>query len=214
VPDAVETSEQTRALHKLSRLHDEAVETADLANLLGRAPFTAWLLIAGMAVVGFTSASVVAVAPLLLWCLFTSAAAVAVLRIYQHTIVAPFELMPLRAFAADLHAGLLFAGVAWGAGGFLAIPAVANPLMLVLFSAGTAVGISAILRVRASLYFLAPAIVLSALAALFRPLPEAGMAAGFVLLAGFAIAGAIWLSGHWTARKLGFPPQPLAFPAS
>lgn len=209
VPEAVEISDQARALHKLSRLHDEAVETAELANLLGRSSFVAWLLIAGMAVVALTSAGVVALEPLVLWCLFTAAAAVAVLRLYQRTIVAPFELMPLRAFAADLEAALLYAGVAWGAGGFLALPAVADPLMLVLFAAGTAAGVSAILRSRASLYFLAPAVILPMLAALFRPLPEAGVAAGFALLAGLSIAGVIWLSGRWTARKLGFASLPL-----
>ncbi len=209
VPDAVETSEQMRALHKLSRLHDEAVETAELANLLGRASFVAWLLIAGMAVVALTSAGVVAFQPLVLWCLFTAAAAIAVLRLYQRTVVAPFELMPLRAFAADLDAALLYAGVAWGAGGFLALPSVATPLMLVLFAAGTAGGVSALLRARASLYFLVPAVILPALAAAFRPLPEAGVAAGYALLAGFAIAGVLWLSGRWSARKQGFASLPL-----
>ena len=209
VPETGEANEQVRALHKLSRLHDEAVETAELANLLGRASFVAWLLIAGMAVIALTSTGVVTLEPLVLWCLFTAAAAVAVLRLHQRTIVAPFELMPLRAFAADFDAVLLYAGVAWGAGAFLALPAAADPLMLVFFAAGTAAGVSAILRARESLYFLAPAIILPVLAAIFRPLPEAGVAAAFALLAGLAIACAVWLSGRWAARKQGFSSLPL-----
>ncbi len=206
VPEAEAAAGQARALHRLSRLHDEAVVTAKLANLLGRTSFVAWLLVAGMAVIGFTSAGIVTLAPLVLWCLFTSAAVIAILRLYQRTIVAPFELMPLRAFAADLEAALLYAGVAWGAGGFLVLPGTSDPLMLVLFSAGTAAGVSAILRSRTSLFFLAPAVIIPALAADFRPLPEGWVAALYALMAGAALAGVIWLSGRWAARRLGTAP--------
>jgi hypothetical protein len=208
-PQAEAAAGQARSLHRLSRLHDEAVVTAKLANLLGRTPFAAWLLLAGMAVVGFSSAGLVTFAPLMLWCLFTSAAVIAILRLYQRVIVAPFELLPLRAFAADLEAALLYAGVAWGAGGFLVLPGTSDPLMLVLFSAGTAAGVSAILRARASLFFLAPAVVLPALAAISRPLPEGWLAALYALMAGAALSGVIWLSGRWAARRLGASPLSL-----
>lgn len=207
--DTIAEGDYARTLRRLSRLHDEAFETAQLSNLLGRAPFVAWLLVAGMAVVALTSAGMLAVAPLVVWCLFSSAAVVAVLYLFQRAIVAPFELMPLRAFAADLEAVLLYAGAAWGAGGFLALPEGSHPLALVLFSAGTAAGVCAILRARTSLFFLVPAIILPSAAAIMRPLPDGGLAALYALMAGVAIAGAVWLSGRWMARRLGVAPLSL-----
>jgi hypothetical protein len=197
---------QAHALHRLSRLHEEAVETAQLANLLGRSPFVAWLLIAGLGVVALTSTGAVPLAPLVLWSLFTAASAIAILRLYQRTSVAAFELMPLRAFAADLDAALLFAGFAWGAGGFLALPPASNPVALLLFAAGTAAGVAALLRARQSLYFLVPAVVLPAIAAFLRPLPDAPLAATLLLLLGAGLAGATLLSGWWQARRLGLAP--------
>lgn len=197
---------QTQSLSRLSRLHEEAVETAHLANLLGRAPFAAWLLIVGLGVVAFTSAGAVPLAPLVLWCMFTAAASITVLRLYQRTAVAAFELMPLRAFAADLDAALLFAGFAWGAGGFLALPATSGAVAVMLFAAGTAAGVSAILRARPSLYFLVPAVILPAIAALFRPLPDGPLAATLTLLLGAMAVGGTLLSGWWAAKRQGLAP--------
>jgi len=197
---------QAHALHRLSRLHEEAIETARLANLLGRSPFVAWLLIAGLGVVALTSTGAVPLSPLVLWSLFTAASAITILRLYGRTSVVPFELMPLRAFAADLDAALLFAGFAWGAGGFLALPQSSNPLTLILFAAGTAAGVSALLRARPSLYFLTPAVILPAIAAFLRPLPDAPLAATLLLVLGAAVAVATLLSGWWQARRLGLAP--------
>ena len=197
---------QTQSLSRLSRLHEEAVETAHLANLLGRAPFAAWLLIVGLGVVAFTSAGAVPLAPLVLWCMFTAAASITVLRLYQRTAVAAFELMPLRAFAADLDAALLFAGFAWGAGGFLALPVTSGAVAVMLFAAGTAAGVAAILRARPSLYFLVPAVILPALAALFRPLPDGPLAATLTLLLGAMAVGGTLLSGWWAAKRQGLAP--------
>ena len=209
VPKDVEAANQLRALKKLSRLHDEAIETAELANLLGRTPFVAWLFIAGMAVVALTSAGVVPLARLIVWCLFGFAAVIPILRLHNRTIVAPFELLPLRAFEADLEAALLYAGSAWGAGAFLALPGVATPLMVLLFSAGTAAGVGAILRARLCFYFIVPAIVLPVLAAILRPLPDAPLASLLVLLGGTVVAGLLWMSGHLIARRQGLGPLPL-----
>ena len=197
---------QAHALHRLSRLHEEAVETAQLANLLGRAPFVGWVLIAGLGVVALTSAGAVPLSPLVLWCLFTAASALVILRLYQRTSAVAFELMPLRAFAADLDAALLFAGFAWGAGAFLALPDGASALTLMLFAAGTAAGVGALLRARPSLYFLVPAVILPAMAAFLRPLPDAPLAATLVLLLGALVAGGTLLSGWWQARRLGLAP--------
>lgn len=196
----------SRVLHRLSRLHEEAVETAQLANLLGRAPFAAWLLIVGLAVVALTSAGSVPTAPLTLWCFFTAVSAIAVLRLHRRTIVASFELMPLRAFAADLEAALLYAGFAWGAGGFLALPSGSTPLTVMLFAAGTAAGIGAVLWARPSLYFLVPAVILPTMAALLRPLPDGPLAATLALLLGAMVGGGTLLSGWFAARRLGLAP--------
>ncbi|MGQ0741835.1 MAG: hypothetical protein ACT4OG_06010 [Alphaproteobacteria bacterium] len=194
---------QTHALHRLSRLHEEAAETAQLANLLGRAPFSAWLLIAGLGVIAFTSTGAVPLSPLLLWCLFTAAAALVILGLYRRASVAAFELVPLRAFAADLDAALLFAGFAWGAGAFLALPGAASALALALFSAGTAAGVAALLRARAGLYFLVPAVVIPAMAALLRPLPDGPLAATLALVLGALVAAGVLLNGWWQARRVG-----------
>jgi hypothetical protein len=194
---------QTHALHRLSRLHEEAAETARLANLLGRAPFAAWLLIAGVGVIALTSPLAVALSPLVLWSLFSAAAALVVLALYRRTSASAFELVPLRAFAADLDAALLFAGFAWGSGAFLALPEGSGALSLTLFSAGTAAGVAALLRARASLYFLVPATVISAMAALMRPLPDGPLAATLVLLLGALVAAAVVASGWWQARRIG-----------
>jgi hypothetical protein len=179
-------------LAQLAMLHDEARETAMLANLLARAPYAAFAL-AGMALVTATLSFAQSSKPALIaWLVLVAAGAGAVARAYAYTIKAPFERVPLRAFSRDLSATLFYCGFAWGTGAFLAVPASAPALPLVLFSAGACCVVAAALRARdQALIFLAPVAGLSALALLIR-----GEAAGLEVLAACGlVAGAIYAAG-------------------
>jgi hypothetical protein len=176
------------SLARLAMLHDEARETALMANLLGRAPQAA-VALAGFALVtatlSFTHVSIISLA---VWLALMTGSVAAIARAYAHTIRAPFERVPLRSFATDLSAILFFAGFAWGAGAFLAMPATASASMVLLFSAGTCAAIAALLRSPEHvLFFLAPVAGLAALASLMR-----GQVAGLeVLVACGLVAAAV-----------------------
>jgi hypothetical protein len=184
---------ERNALAQLAMLHDEARETAMLANLLGRALYAACAL-AGLALVtaGWALAQV-SPAPLAAWLVLVAIAAGAIAHAYNQTIKAPFELAPLRSFSKDLSAIMLYAGFAWGAGAFLVIPVAASPAALLFFSAGTCVVIAALLRSREhALLFLAPVAGLSALAPLMHGRP-AGLG---VLVVSGVLAGLIYAAGR------------------
>jgi hypothetical protein len=184
------------SLVQLAMLHDEARETALLANLLGRAPYAAFAL-AGMALVtaalSFTQSSTPA---LIVWLVLVAAGIGAIARSYAHTIKAPFERVPLRAFSRDLSAILFYAGFAWGAGAFLAVPVTTPVVMVLLFSAGTCAMIAALLRSpEHALFFLAPVAGLAALASLMR-----GQVVGLdVLVACGLVAGAVHVADRFFA---------------
>ena len=74
------------------------------AVLLGMACATAVLVHAG-------------IAPLLTWLTLAGAGLVALMRAYIIAIAAPFARAPMRFFARDLQAVMLYVGFAWGAGG-------------------------------------------------------------------------------------------------
>jgi len=205
IADALRGESAVPALERLSHLHDEAVETAQHANLLGRAPRAAILLAAGFVLVALAipGADLVSLA---VWGLFVGAAAFAVIRAYRQGIRAPFEIKKLRAFAADLHAILLYSGFAWGAGAFLALPADTGPVAVMAFSAGTAAILGVVLRERAAtLSFLAPAILIPAAAAVLRPLPDGGSTALAVLMLAGLIAGLSLFLDWAETRRLSAP---------
>ena len=187
---AIEMPSVHRAsLAQLAMLHDEARETALLANLLGRAPYAAAAL-GGLALASAgLSFAHVSVAPLITWLVLIAAGVGAIARAHSQTIKAPFERVPLRAFSKDLSAIMFYAGFAWGAGAFLALPAEASMPALLMFSVGTCVAMAALLRARdQALIFLAPVAGLCALAPLMR-----GEAVGLaVLVACGVVAGLIY----------------------
>ena len=192
------------ALVRLAHLQGEAVETARIANLLGRTPPAAGALFASCALIAAASAGAVPAIMLGLWTLFVTAAALAMLRAARQVSRSAFELLPLRAFALDLNAVMLYAGFAWGAGAFLALPPGAQGWMLAAFAIGGAAAIGMLLRARnATLYFLAPNVVLAAGSALLGP---AGWDAAAGLLAlGLALAGAAELLERLAARRIQAP---------
>jgi hypothetical protein len=197
-------------LAQLVRLHDEAAETALLANLLGRAPR------AGAAIIVCALALVVAVqdamplGQVVVWLALIAAGSAALWRAYARAIAAPFELFTLKAFAGDVSAVLFYAGFAWGAGAFLALPATSSPLPLVLFAGVPCALVAGLLQSRIpTLFFLAPVAGLSTLAALVRPV--GGLtAAALTLVACAAVAGV----SYWIERVSAPMGMPSLVPAS
>jgi hypothetical protein len=185
---------RSRALiANLAELHDEAAETALLANLLGRVPYLAVVLL----ILTLAAAMLVhgAFAPLLTWVTLMGAGLIALTRAYVTMIAAPFERARLRFFARDLQATMLYVGFAWGAGSFLALPADVSFLQLLAFGAGAAVLVAAIARASdAVACFVIPATVLPAAASLGRPLEGGVFACAAILAAGLAIMGIAYFS--------------------
>jgi hypothetical protein len=184
-PQSVWRDDPRIRLAQLARLYDEAAETSLLANLLGRAPRAAEVLAACALVVAAISFAAMPVAQIAVW-----------LALVGVAIAAPFERAALKNFAGDLSAILFYAGFAWGAGAFLALPA--QPIALVLFTAVPAALIAGLLRARdQALFFLAPVAAFGMAAALIRPVPQGLAAAAMVAFACALIAGV----SHWIEKN-------------
>ena len=184
-------------LARLAILHNEATETAQYANLLGRAPYAVALLAIGSGVFGALAAVSRPGAEVLAWLVLLLIGLAALARAYGRAIHAPFERAPLAAFTHDCSAILTYAGCAWGAGAFLALPDGTDPLAALAFAIVVPGLMTAVLRSpRAALLFLGPAAGLSALAMILRPLPEDGLVAAATLIA----AGGIGAAALWAER--------------
>jgi len=185
---------------QLALLHDEARETALLANLLGRTPYAAAMLaIAALATVLFMRDTMPIAEPAA-WLLLVLIGVGAMARNYARAIRQPFERGILREFAYDLNAIAVYAGFAWGAGAFLALGPQISPLTLIAFAAVPPAILAVTLRTREiSMGFLAPVAGLSAFAGVLRPLPEGLLAAAFVLIACACVGGAIFWANRISA---------------
>jgi hypothetical protein len=208
-PESVpaETEAGDLLLSRLPGLHAEAIETSRLANQVGRAPAAAGLLAVAGAIVFGCAVGSTALLPLMIWSFFVTAAAVALLAISFRAARTPFDLPSLRGFASDMNAALLFAGFAWGAGAFLAVPASAGSIGMIVFGIGGVLATAATLKARAAtFYFLVPGLGLPIIAASVGP---QGLVTALVL---GAIAAAAAILAHLlereTARRLGVAPLP------
>jgi len=198
------------AIARLKRLHAEAEETAELANLLGRSLY-AGIALPILGILTITLSVDMSPAPQLVWLGFVGVVAVSILLAYRQAMKHPFEYESLKTYAKDLSAILLFAGFAWGSGAFLALPAASSALPALFFAAVPAGIIAYLLRDRtALLLFLAPVTVLTAAACLLRPFTGSVWLAGGVLLCGLAIAGATRLYEKLTG--LNSKPAMLSLP--
>lgn len=208
VPQAsVPSTSATDSIHpvaQLAMLHAEAQETAQLANLLGRSIHTASaLVLMTIAALAFGGAGL---AESVTWAAFMLAAAGAIVAAYRRTIGQPFERAALKSFSHDLHAILVFAGFAWGAGAFLALSASATIGTVVLFSAGTSTVIALLLRDRQCVFlFLAPVAALSSFACVLRPLSGGALDAAAVLIGCGVAAGAAVLAARTTPMNTEMP---------
>ena len=196
--------QEAASLRRLKALHSEAEETALLANLLGRSLYaTMTLAFASAIAIAFanTGRAREAAFGVLMLC-----ALGALIRAYRHTIAAPFERAALRSFAGDLNAIFLYAGFAWGAGAFLALAADANPVAVVVFSAGVCAALATLLRRLApSLNFIAPVAILTCASALVRALPGNLLTASAVLGACALVAGLAALVSYREALSRRVP---------
>jgi hypothetical protein len=188
-PDAPATPAHNY-LARLAALHDEAAETAHLANLLGRAPWIAGLLGLGALVTAWFCAGSVSSVSLGVWLMLVTVAVAAVGRSYGQAIEAPFDRTALKAFARNLSAILLYAGAAWGAGLFLALPDSVGLAGTIAFTATLSALVAGILRARDMAFsFLVPATAVGAFCTLMRDanLTDAlGILAGGLLVAAAA----------------------------
>ena len=191
-------------LAKLKALHAEAEETARLANLAGRSGIVG-VTLPFLAVLTMGLSVEMNPAPQLVWLLFVGAVALAMLLSYRRAMQRPFERAALKDYAKDLSAILLFAGFAWGAGAFLALPA-GTPLGAVLAFALLPATITAyLLRDRDGLaLFLAPVAALTVAACLLKPFAGGWTAALVVAAATAVLIGATHLYGRLT----GIPSKP------
>lgn len=182
-------SGQADGIAKLAHLHAEAEETARLANLLGRSLYAA-IALPALALLTLAFNNSAGLTRPLVWCVFVAAASAAMLRAYFQTIGRPFERAALRSFAEDMSAILLFAGFAWGAGAFLALPAGSGMAAAILFAAAPAIAIAALLREREAVFlFLTPVATLASFASVLRPFAEGALSAGLILVACALVAG-------------------------
>lgn len=191
---------------RLAALHDEAEDTAVLANLLGRGPYVAATL-GTLAILTVALAGIGAsLAETAMWGVFMLIATGAFVRIYANAIRGAFERATLRNFHEDAKAVALYAGFAWGAGAFLSLPATATVAMLLVFAGGASVILALMMRDRALiLAFVAPATILSAAAALLRPLAAGAASAVLVLLAGLAVLAASYGADRMMRRTRTLP---------
>ena len=189
-----ETKEtRTGAITKLAQLHAEAEETARLANLLGRSLYAA-IAMPLLAVLTVGLAQSVDLARQLVWCAFVAAASIAILVAYARAIRRPFDRESLKHFAKDISAILLFAGFAWGAGGFLAMPPGSGAVAAISFAIAPSILIAALLRERDAIFlFLAPVATLASFASVLRPFADGALDAGLIVIACGGLAGAVAL---------------------
>jgi hypothetical protein len=189
------------AVAQLAQMHAEAVETARLANLLGRA-LGAAIAVPVMAVLAVLLGGGASLPPLIAWGILIAVSSLAIARAYGHAIRQPFERATLHAFAQDLSACLLYAGFAWGAGAFLALTSAASGGMALLFCGVPAIAIALLLRERqAVLLFIAPVAALTAFACVLRPFAGGALDAALVLLVCTAVAGGMLAYARHAARR-------------
>ena len=193
--------EPRSAVARLAQMHAEAVETARLANLLGRTLHAA-IALPVMAVLALLIGGGAGVSSTVCWAIFIALASLAIARTYAHAIRQPFERAALLSFAEDLSACLLYSGFAWGSGAFLAIAVGAPAGVALLFAGVPALTLALLLRERqAVLLFLAPVAGLTAFACVLRPFAGGALAAASVLIACAIVAGILIVVSRQFARR-------------
>ncbi|HWA88483.1 MAG TPA: hypothetical protein VG889_00500 [Rhizomicrobium sp.] len=194
ISEAIQNADARHPVARLAELHREGEETARLANLLGRSIHVAVAL--PVLATATLAAGQVGLAESAAWLFFLLAGSAAIAVAWRRTIAQPFERAALSSFAKDLSAILVFAGFAWGAGAFLALPAGAGLGLVVLFAAGAGAAVAVLLRERECAFlFLAPVAAMTSFACVLRPLGAGALDAALVLIACIAVAAATVFAG-------------------
>jgi hypothetical protein len=192
-------------LQRLAALHAEAAETARLANLLGRAGYVA-AAIAAFALAGAAVLATLTDAATLTWMLLCFAGAAVLGIATLRTLRAPFERLALLSFREDMKAVLLYAGFAWGAGGWLMLPYDASAAAVIAFAALPVGAIAALVKDRdCAFLFGAPITALVAFASVLRPFSDAALDAAFVLIACGAVGAAAVAAERLSASAISLP---------
>jgi hypothetical protein len=187
------------ALNRLPVLHDESMRAVRLTRFLAHAIQAAWLLmLAGGATLALGGGR--SLPEDFAWSVLVLIGVLAMTRTYMRAFT--LKRGSVEGLASDLRACLLYAGFAWGAGAFLALPTAAGGLGLVAFAALPSLLMAALLRDKgAVLLFAAPVAALCASAAVLDMTGGlVGVAA--VLLAQGAIVIVTMLLTDRTARTL------------
>jgi hypothetical protein len=194
LPHRLPEAEPARgSLAKLKALHAEAEETARLANLLGRSGYVG-IALPFLAIVTMGLSVDMNPTPQLVWLAFVGAVSLAMLLAYRRAMKCPFEPAALKDYAKDLSAILLFAGFAWGAGAFLALPAGLSSMAAIAFALLPAAFVAYLLRDReGQALFLAPATGLTAAACLLKPFAGGWTASLGTIAAAVALVAATYL---------------------
>lgn len=194
------------SLARLAALHDEAEETAVLANLLGRIPYAAATLGTFTVITVLVAGVGASLAETVVWLLFAAGAVAALMRVYANAIRTPFERAALRNFHEDTKSVMLYAGFAWGAGAFLSLPVATSPIMLAVFAGGIVAVMALLTRDRAlAIAFGLPATALPAAASILRPLAAGAAGLGLALATGFAVLVAAHVAILLARRSRGVP---------
>ena len=169
------------ALDQLARLHVETSEASRLAKFLRASVHAASLFMLMGACVLFLGGGAT-IGRNFSWAVLVLAGVVGLLYSYIRTNAA-FDRAPVAQAARNLRAILLYLGVAWGTGAFLAMPSDLSILPAILFAVGPALLLALLLNDTAGLLaFLTPAGGLTILAAIARPWPRAGFDAFLILV--------------------------------
>jgi len=178
------------ALARLPALHREAGRELRLSQFLARSPrFCVALMLAGVATLIWTfhDASRDVLAADFIWATAILIGIAAMTRTTIQGFARSPRLAPLQHTASELRLFLLYTGAAWGAGAFLAMPALPSPALAFVFAIGPSLVCALILKDQeAVIAFSAPVTLLTAGAALLGAWPYGGWVSGTILAAGAA----------------------------
>jgi hypothetical protein len=176
------------ALARLPALHREAGRELHLSHFLARSPrFCVALMLAGMVTLIWTFQDGSRLAADFIWATAILIGIAAMTRTTIQGFARSPRLAPLQHTAAELRLLLLYTGLAWGAGAFLAMPDLPSPALVFAFAIGPTLACASILDdPKGAIAFGAPVILLTAGAALLGTWPHGGWVSGTVLAAGAA----------------------------
>ncbi len=178
------------ALDRLARLHTESSEASRLARLLRNSIHAASLfMLMGSCVLLMGGGTI---GRNFLWAVSILAGVVGLVICYIRTNAAAFDRAPFSITARNVRATLLYLGIAWGAGAFLALPPELPALQAILFAVTPALLLALLLNdARGLAAFQAPAGLMTIGAAFIQSWPDAGLDALAILGANGTLFAAI-----------------------